>query len=97
MIFLPARFSASSTAWHCFSSMTIGFSVMTSMPRSSALMMYSLWKPSTVVTISRSGFALSIISSKLVKVGHETPIDFFAVSRRIGLMSDSPTNSTASA
>ena len=29
MIFFLLRFSASSTAWHCFSSMTIGFSVIT--------------------------------------------------------------------
>ena len=97
MTLLPLRFSASSTAWHCFSSMTIGFSVMTSMPRSSALTRYSLCWPSTVVTIKRSGFALSIISSKLVNVGQETPIAFFAASRRIGFGSDSPTNSTLSA
>src|SRR6185503_15281615 len=43
-IFRRFRFSASSTAWHCVSSITMGFSVITSIPRSSALTMKPLWK-----------------------------------------------------
>ena len=92
MIFFLLRFSASSTAWHCFSSMTIGFSVITSKPRSSALTMYWLWNESLVVTITTSGFALSSISSKFVNVGQSTPISALEFSTRFGLMSQRPTN-----
>ena len=74
----------------------IGFSVMTLTPRLSALTMQSPWKASTVVTIRCVGFALSSISSRLVNVGQFTPMRFFATSTRSGLMSQRPTNSTAS-
>ena len=76
--------------------MTIGFSVITSKPRSSARTMYWLWNESLVVTMTTSGFVLSSISSKFVNVGQSTPISAFEFSTRFGLMSQRPTNWTMS-
>ena len=59
--------------------------------------MYSWWKPSTVVTISRFGFVFSIISSKFVKVGQlGTPMKSRATTARLAFVSQSPTNSRTS-
>jgi hypothetical protein len=93
----PFRFSASSTARHWASSVTIGFSVTTSMPRSSALTMQSACVASTVVTMRASGLVLVKASSSRVKVGQEIPSARLAASARSGLTSQSPTNSTMSA